>query len=149
MGPYDVLAGMTEFCGVNIAHNLDFIPEDKLNWKPAPDANSAMEVVVHILHAMHGMRPMLKGEPWVSLEIETPKDLAASKAAVIEAAAAFAADLKNIDLSILENSVETPMGPMPLGQVITWGPFDLMHHHGQIAYLQTMLGDKESHFAGM
>lgn len=85
----------------------------------------------------------------MSLEIETPKDLGAAKAAVIEAAAAFAADLKNLDTSILENSVETPMGPMPLGQVITWGPFDLMHHHGQIAYLQTMLGDKESHFAGM
>jgi hypothetical protein len=149
MGSYDVLAGMTQFAGVNLAHNLDFIPEDKLNWKPAPDANSAMEVVVHVLHAMHGMRPMLKGEAWVSPAIETPKDLASAKAAVIEAATSYAEDLRNIDPAILGNNVETPMGPMPLGQVLTWGPFDLMHHHGQIAYIQTILGDKESHFASM
>jgi hypothetical protein len=149
MGPYDVLAGMTQYAGVNFAYNLDFIPEDKLDWKPSPDANSALEVAAHVVHALNGMRPLLKGGGFNMDHGAGPTDLASAKAAVIEAASAFAEDLRNIDPAILGNSVETPVGAMPLGQVLTWGPFDLMHHHGQLAYIQTILGDKESHFAPM
>ena len=42
MHPLDGLAGQTTFFSRNIGHNLDFIPDDKLDWKPAPSALSAL-----------------------------------------------------------------------------------------------------------
>ena len=148
MGPYEVLAGMTEFGGQNLAYNLEFIPADKLTWKPE-GALSALEVAHHVAAALTHMRPLLSGKGFSNEEIPMPQDLATAQEIVKQAAAAFASDLRKVDPAILNNPVDTPMGPLPLSQVITWGPFDLLHHHGQIAYIQTMLGDKESHFVGM
>jgi hypothetical protein len=35
---------------------------------------------------------------------------------------------------------------MPLGQLAGFPVIDVIHHRGQVCYLQTMLGDKDNHF---
>ena len=45
MSPLEVLAYQAEWCAKDTAHNLDFIPADKLAWKPAPSAKSTLDIV--------------------------------------------------------------------------------------------------------
>src|SRR5262249_24941459 len=38
MHPMEGVARLAEWAGPDLAYNLDFIPEDRLNWKPAPES---------------------------------------------------------------------------------------------------------------
>jgi hypothetical protein len=69
MHPLDGLARMTEFAGNNLAYNLEFIPADKLGWKPAPSAKSALEIIQHVTGALNSMRPILTGGEFTRSEI--------------------------------------------------------------------------------
>ena len=53
---------------------------------------------------------------------------------------------RQVDPARLGDTIELPFGTFSLGQCSGFPPFDLMHHHGQIAYIQTLLGDQEDHF---
>src|SRR5438270_10212180 len=74
MHPLDGLARMTEFAGNNLAYNLQFIPADKLGWKPAPGAKSALEIVQHVTGALNSLRPILTGGAYSGGEIPLPTD---------------------------------------------------------------------------
>jgi hypothetical protein len=54
--------------------------------------------------------------------------------------------LLGLDPARLGETVELPFGTFPLARAASMPAFDLIHHHGQIAYIQTLLGDEESHF---
>ncbi len=41
------VAAQLDWAHKNINNNLDFMPEDKLNWKPAPEAKSVLEIINH------------------------------------------------------------------------------------------------------
>jgi hypothetical protein len=45
MNPMEVLAYQAEWAAKDTAHNLEFIPPEKLAWKPAPTAKSVLEMV--------------------------------------------------------------------------------------------------------
>ena len=70
--PLEGLAGQIVFFSRNLAHNLDFIPDDKLDWKPAPTANSAMEVVRHLLGAQTRLREPTRGPRLLGATIASP-----------------------------------------------------------------------------
>ena len=38
--PLELAAGQITWAHKNINNNLDFVPDDKLNWKPAPSSKS-------------------------------------------------------------------------------------------------------------
>ena len=129
----------------NIALNLDYIPDDKLNWKPAPTAPSALEIVEHLLAVLHRMTPLVGG---FEVNSEAPQAVANrddAKARLIEAAAKYSAMLHEMPLEKLGESVATRMGTMPRRALALMPVNDMIHHHGQIAYLQLMLGDEETH----
>ena len=42
-------------------------------------------------------------------------------------------------------TLKLPFGEFPLSQAVSMPVVDLIHHHGQIAYIQTLLGDTEDH----
>ena len=48
MGALQLLAEQLDWDTKNLACNLDFIPDDKLGWKPAPEANLALGTVHHL-----------------------------------------------------------------------------------------------------
>ena len=56
----EVLARQVIWACENIACNLKFIPADKLEWKPAPGAKSALEIVNHAAEVLHRMSRVLK-----------------------------------------------------------------------------------------
>ena len=68
MHPFEMTIGQLEFMSANLAHNLDFIPDDKLNWKPAPEANSVLEIVNHLAMPLSGMANALDGKWQVAFE---------------------------------------------------------------------------------
>jgi hypothetical protein len=146
MHPLEGLAKMTEFAGNNLAYNLEFIPADKINWKPAPTAKSALEIVQHVAGALNFMRPVLTGAAYQPGEIPVPGDCRNAQELVRRAAGEYAAALRQVDPNRMGEMIELPFGTFPLAQCCGFPPFDVMHHHGQIAYIQTLLGDGEDHF---
>ena len=146
MHPLDGLARMTEFAGNNLAYNLEFSPADKLGWKPAPSAKSALEIIQHVTGALNSMRPILTGGEFTRSEIPVPTDCRSAQEVLRSATRDYAAALRQVDPNRLGDTVELPFGSFPLAQCSGFPPFDVMHHHGQVAYIQTLLGDSEDHF---
>jgi uncharacterized damage-inducible protein DinB len=147
MNPLEALAQQAEWAAKNTAYNLEFIPADRLSWKPAPTASSALEIVNHMVTAVRGALPMLAGGEWTMPEFTPATNLAEAQQLLTGSAGEYAAALRRVVLADLGRTVEMRRGPFPLAQAAGMPVVDLIHHHGQIAYLQTLLGDTESHFA--
>ena len=144
MHPFEMVIGQLEFMSANLAHNLDFIPDDKLNWKPAPEANSVLEIVNHLAMPLSGMANALDGR-W-QVAFESAQDREEAKALITSLSAKYADKLRALSAEDMSRTVTTPMGDFPLPLAAGIPVIDLIHHHGQIAYIQTLLGDTEAHF---
>src|SRR5437763_17151403 len=97
MHPLDGLARMTEFAGNNLAYNLEFIPADKLGWKPAPTAKAALEIIQHVTGALNSMRPILTGGEFPRSETSLPTDCRSAQQALRSASRHYAAALRQVD----------------------------------------------------
>jgi hypothetical protein len=148
MHPLEGMAGTGVWTAKNMAYNLDFIPDDKLNWKPAPTANSALEIVNHVLGALARLTPLLQGgaPSDAPAEFEKATNRESAKRLLVQAAENHAAVVVQLNPADLGNIVKLPFAEFPLARVASMPVIDLLHHHGQIAYIQTLLGDTESHF---
>lgn len=141
----EILAQQIKWCSRNMAHNLDFIPEDKLDWKPAPEANSALEVMYHTARAVAHLTSLIDGSTPAELNPLGTKDDA--KDAVRSAVETYVAKIASLTPEQLGSTVSgTPLGDIVMAQLINMPVVDAIHHHGQLAYIQTILGDTESHF---
>ena len=147
----ETLAGQAHWATGNILHNLDFVPENQLNWKPAPTANSALEIINHIAGAFKGMTPMFTGGDFGSSDFPPATNAAEARQLLLDVTRDYVQALKAIKPEDLEKTMELPFGTFTLARLVSFPVIDLIHHHGQIAYIQTLLGDTESHFepAGM
>jgi hypothetical protein len=73
-----------------------------------------------------------------------------AKALVIRLSEAYAAKLRSLSPQDAEGTVQMPFGgAWPKARAISLPVIDLVHHHGQIAYIQMLLGDATSHFEEM
>ena len=145
MHPLELTARQMEWAASNLAFNLDFVPDDKLDWKPAPHAPSALEIVEHLLQVLDRMTPLLRGEPMGAGAAETLTERETAKSVLILAARQYSAAMRAIPIEDLDNPVETRLGTLPLRTLATMPVMDVIHHHGQIAYIQLLLGDTETH----
>jgi uncharacterized damage-inducible protein DinB len=146
MSPLEALAEQVTWAGRNLAFNLQFVPADRLDWKPAPGTKSALEIVNHSLDCLRNMTPVLRGSSFQELTLPRAVDRDSAQTLIVQAAEAYAAALRAMTPLDLERPVELPHGRGPLKQFCAYEVIDLIHHHGQIVYLQTLLGDLESHF---
>lgn len=141
----EMLAEQARWASSNIAYNLAKIPADKLNWKPAPSANSAIEIINHLMRPLFGIPAMLSGK--APEEFTPATDLGSAQKLIRDAGEKYAAFLRGLAPESLQGTIEMPFGgTWPRERVAALPLSDLLHHHGQIAYIQTMLGDTESHF---
>ena len=138
----------------SMAFNLGQLPADKLNWKPNPECKSALEVTGEVVGVMRMMVGLMTtgsferppgAEAAGPIRYPLPTGLEDAQRQLVETGSAFAAALEKAGPE-LERPVETPFGTMLGSRVVLWGMIDLVHHHGQISYLQSLLGDKEMHF---
>lgn len=146
MNQLDMIAGQAQWAATNIAYNLDFIPADKLDWKPAPTANSALEIINHILKTFKMMGPLLAGGEMSPQEITPATNITEAKQMLLAAVQEYVTALRAVPEESLGKPVTLRFGTMPLGRVAGMPVMDLVHHHGQIAYIQELLGDTETHF---
>ena len=150
MNYQQTLANQVRWTARNLDYNLDFVPVDKLSWKPVPTAPSALEIVNHLAAGMLAAQQMFGDGVWREeneVSFERATDVESARALLQRVTGAFAQALEALPEAKLDDIVETPFGTMPLRYVIQFEPVDIVHHHGQIAYIQQLLGDTESHFA--
>lgn len=146
--PLSPIASQIEWAGSNFAYNLGFVPADKLGWKPGPDASSALEIAHHAANTVRFMHGMMMGDRPEPLPAFTSCEEA--QAAIRKATSEYAAYARTITEEQAAANFDTKfMGEMPFGQFAIVPAFDFVHHHGQIAYIQILLGDTESHFEMM
>jgi uncharacterized damage-inducible protein DinB len=147
MHPLEGLAGLGRFATANTVHNLKFIPEDKLDWKPAPSAKSAYEIIGHLVAVLTCMKPVMEGHEWAPPQETVPTSLEQAQQVLSEAGEAYLAAITRIPPETLGNNVTIWGGyTVPLARAASMPVVDLIHHHGQIAYIQTLLGDEAMHF---
>jgi uncharacterized damage-inducible protein DinB len=141
----ETLARQITMGAMNMAYNLDFIAADKLDWKPAPEAKSALEIINHMIEVLHAITARLSGS---SEQVSsTPVTNAAeAKQSLISATQQYVDVLRTIKPEDMNRMIDMRFGPLPVSVIVTMPVFDLIHHHGQIAYIQSLLGDTESHF---
>jgi hypothetical protein len=79
------------------------------------------------------------------MQSTTPTTLQQAQDMVTSSAGDYAGALQRLTPEALGKTVQLPFGEFPMSQAVTMPIVDLIHHHGQIAYIQTLLGDTESH----
>lgn len=138
----DTLARLVTFAGRNIVENLNHIPEDKWDWKPGPDAKSAEEIINHVLGLYETFNSAFGGRPFAAVS-----DIPEAQAAVLQATEDYARHVRAITPEKLAETIEIVPGTVvPLSGVVPMAVIDILHHHGQLAYIQTLLGDNEMYF---
>jgi hypothetical protein len=145
MNPMEGMAQQMSWVARNTAYNLGFLPKEKLTWKPAPSAKSALEIIGHTAGFIDAMTPVLSGGEFRAPEIEVPESLEEAQDLITECTEEYAAVLAQLSPADLGRTVQLPFGSFPLARAASMPVVDLIHHHGQIAYLQTLLGDSEDH----
>jgi hypothetical protein len=146
MSPLEPLTGLAEWAARNFAYNLDHIPADKLAWKPAPSAKSALEVTNHLVGAIKALTSAVSGAGFTPPQFPPATTAAAARELLTSATKEYVAALRGLKAEELGKSVTLPFATMPLGRVATIPLIELINHHGQITYIQTLLGDNEDHF---
>src|SRR5437660_285776 len=93
MSPLEGLARQAEWIAKNLAYNLDFIPADKLAWKPAPSAKSALDVANESVGFAKGMLPILRGGSFTRPDFAPATTVQAAKELLIATGKEYAAAL--------------------------------------------------------
>jgi len=141
--PLELIVAQIDWAHRNINNNLDFIADDKLNWKPAPESKSVLEIINHAANSVHSFTHFVTGSHQHELPAATTRDEA--KALVSQVVQAHQNAVSALTASELEEVVSTPLGPLPKGFAAGLPVVELINHHGQITYVQSLLGDSESH----
>ena len=142
------VAWMLRYGVRSLVFNLEQIPEERAQWKPEPAAKSPLEIATEVLGGMRMYRPIVDNPdfPQVWPKHPQPKTLAEARAMLLETADEYAAALEAAGPEL-----DRPQA-MPFGGVfrtyraVCFPLMDLFHHHGQICYLQSLLGDTETHW---
>lgn len=141
--PLELIVGQIDWAHRNINHNLDFIPDDKLNWKPATETKSVLEIINHAANTVHTFTHLITGSRQHDLPPAANRDEA--KALITRVVEAHQKVVDALTPPELEQIVPTPVGDLPKGFVAGLPVVELINHHGQITYIQSLLGDTESH----
>ena len=141
--PSELIASQLDWAHSNINNNLNFIPADKLNWKPAPEAKSVIEIINHATGTVNMFTALLHGTS--KSELSPVTDLETAKAQITKVIQAHKSAVAALPPSEGEQMVSTPLGDLPKGLIAALPVVELINHHGQITYIQTLLGDPESH----
>jgi hypothetical protein len=151
MTDLQAFARLARWAGRSFAANLGGIPEEKLNWQPAPGVKSAAAVTAEVVGLCEIALPLLHGQGWGEFRLQLPATIEEGRQRVLAASEAYAAALEAATPASLERVVETGIGPgtVLIGSArrgVAYPLVDLIHHNGQICYLQSLLGDEEIRF---
>jgi uncharacterized damage-inducible protein DinB len=147
MNYYDVLSKELAVGTEDLWRNVGAMPADKLTWKPAETSRTAQELIEEIVSATVYNTAVLTtktsaDDAWVSVAGKSLKELEQLQRAGV---AEFLAAVKEFPESEYTEQITLPWGAMTYFDVMSYNYWNLMYHIGQIAYIQTLYGDKEMH----
>lgn len=142
---------MIRYGTLSFLHQLERLPEDRLHWQPDGAAHSAMEIAAEAISVFRLYQPLLEAQDaesvqWVHAPRVPPEDVSEARSLLIPAMEAYVHALEASGPELARQQ------PMPFGATFwaedaaTYPLLDLMHHHGQLCYLQALLGDEEQHW---
>ncbi|MBS1707121.1 MAG: DinB family protein [Armatimonadetes bacterium] len=152
----DQIVRMTQRALADLVRSVEAIEPDKQDWRPAEHARSALdqlrEVAVvprfHLMLLRDGHMPT--GEDHAGFRQEAAKLSTVSDA--IMAARNSTNDLCELIATFpddrLEEEITLPFGGgmhVSMADVLTIHYWNMVYHHGQVNYIQTLYGDKEMH----
>jgi hypothetical protein len=143
-----IAAWMLRYAVRSLIHNVQQIPIDRVEWKPEPGAKSALEIVSEVLRAVTMYQPILEGPEYPDPlpQFHQPATLQEATERLTAAVEQYAAALEAAGPEL-----DRPQA-MPFGGVFRatraacYPVLEVFHHHGQICYLQSLLGDTEMHW---
>lgn len=135
---------------------LETTPDDKLNWSPHANARTPLMQVAHSAAAIEGMTRWFQGEQMDFSDIraidarwrEEERQVATREDAVqrLEASrSTYHAFLDSLSQEQVDSTMETPMGPRKMSDVITFPADHTRGHTAQLDYTQTCYGDLDWH----
>lgn len=128
--------------------NVKAMPEDKLTWKAAETSRTARELIEELVYVMPYNITVAKtlqepkGEMDTSLGDKSLAELEKQHRAYIKE---FIAAVREFPEEKLHEKMTLPWGEMFYLDILSYPYWNLMYHIGQIAYIQTLYGDKEMH----
>lgn len=141
-----------------IRHAFDTTADDRLDWSPSPSARSPLQIMAHAAWAIGGMHGMLEGNTLKTLdpkqadvEFREWESQFQTKDQVLdyfeEKSSAYLSWLDALTLERLLGNVELPfgMGQAPMTAALGFMADHLNWHAAQIAYVQTIYGDRDWH----
>jgi hypothetical protein len=134
--------------GINaLWRTVKAMPGDKLDWHPAKDARSAREILGEVVGVMPYSIAFVRDQKMPEMNMDGTKypSLEAMEKRHRELVAEFIAEVKKFPEDKLSTVNELPWGKMTFLDVITYPYWNMMYHYGQIGFIQTMYGDKETH----
>lgn len=142
-------AWMVRYGARSLAHNLEFIPEERAAWKPEPEAKSPLEIATEAIRAMRMYRPIFDGPEYPDLRplLPHPGTLAEARQLLLETAEDYAAALEAAGPELDRPQAMPFGGTFRAYRAVCFPLMDLFNHHGQILYLQSLLGDAEMHWS--
>jgi hypothetical protein len=134
---------------------LNNVPQDKVDWSPAPSARSAIHIVAHSANSLGHISLTLLGTPYPAPTmaqadqefLEAEKSVTTREAALELLEANFQ---KYVDvMQSLKSEDPNKMIPLPFGLgaaplhfMVGMGALHTRTHTAQIEYLQTIYGDR-------
>lgn len=143
MTSLELIAGQLDWANKNICNNIDFIPEDKFGWKPAPTAKSALEIVEHMTGTLNMMTSGIFGEPKQDLPEVTNRE--ESKQLISQMIQTYVAKMNGLSDAQLKETAHLEIGDFPMEMAVGLPVVECINHHGQFTYIETLLGDDDSH----
>jgi hypothetical protein len=145
MADLEAVARVVRWGAESMAFQLGHIPEDKLDWKPTPESKSALQVAGEVVGVFRMLMPVFTDGPLQQAPLPHPTSLQEAKALLAETAEEFASKLDAAGPE-LHRAFPSPFGgEMWAAHAVLFGMIDLLHHHGQLTYIQSLLGDAENH----
>lgn len=145
----------------HMLHVFSFMPEDKAAWEPVAGVKSALQLVVHCAYGNFAMAKSIRQTPvenrmefldmlnWADQEERKVTSKEQAIELLQQSTADVIAALDTVTDESLAGMGDSVFGEMPM---MFWVSLPARHMEGhtyQIDYIQTMLGDKMPHFAGM
>jgi hypothetical protein len=139
-------ADIIRWAARDFVFNLEALPADRLDWKPSPEAKNALQLAGEVAGVAANTLPVLKGGEWTPHPLPEPTSLEEARQLVIRAGNEYADALEAVDPATLKRNLELPFGTFYAERMVLFPMIDLIHHRGQICYIQSLLGDAEVRF---
>jgi len=136
---------------IAFAKAVRFIPAGKRDWKPAPGARSAAEILAHTAYWNVALTEPLRGktldaaeDDWIKAQADF-KDPKRAEALARKTGEAFAAAVEGLREADYDQTTPLPWGEESLYSTVLGNLWHLTYHSAQLNYIQTLLGDAEEH----